>query len=442
MSAIDNVSNLLGLNQQTAAPFGPNSHGEWNLVRGVFTNAKGNSLVFFIESGKNELMEIDSATGIPKRTSSTDIRTALDQTSDSGGRRLAIYEYPYRDGQRILDLGRKGQSFQFNIKFFGSNYQTKLADFVKDVVNVPGTGTLSHPTLSPIIGSIQVRFKEYEFVHRYDEYSAVTIKATFIEDSNSTFANTISAQDLSVDTTLQSTTGDLFSKIAKIQQGLTDAVTLLNLPNKTLSALTSKLFVVQVQLSNALGKLAASFSSDATLLGLASRAATVAGGIAGLTSGTVATSNNGGKTKLQQLPPIYQSGFDPKTQASIAAQISSFVNANQITPQQAVFQANQARQGISQAIAQVESQLGTYGYDVILNYRSLAISIQTATEVAVSTAQSKIKLFTVDRDMSLRMVASRNGLSPDRQNDIEALNPYLPSVNFVPKGTVLSVPAS
>jgi hypothetical protein len=44
--------------------------------------------------------------------------------------------------------------------------------------------------------------------------------------------------------------------------------------------------------------------------------------------------------------------------------------------------------------------------------------------------------------MSIRRVAFLNGLSPDQGAAILALNLGLDSVNFIPRGTVLSVPLS
>ena len=79
--------------------------------------------------------------------------SAVDTISDSGGRRLAVYEYPYVDGQAVQDLGRKGERFTFNIKFFGNNYQLLFKDFIERVSRSTETGTLNHP----VRGSFQAR---------------------------------------------------------------------------------------------------------------------------------------------------------------------------------------------------------------------------------------------------------------------------------------------
>src|ERR1700690_3680051 len=121
-------------------PFGVPSKGEWNLGKGVYNNSEKLDTIFYYEK--------------PAKGQSPAIKTALDTTTDTGGRRVAVYEYPYIDGQKTDDLGRKGETYVFNIKFFGVNYQQQLTFFIRNVVNDPGPGILTHPTLSPIRGTM------------------------------------------------------------------------------------------------------------------------------------------------------------------------------------------------------------------------------------------------------------------------------------------------
>ena len=129
------ATGLLGDISALSNPFGLPAAGQWNISRGVFTNSNGGQIVFFAEVKAND---------IAGQT------TAVDQIADSGGRRLAVYEYPYIDGQRVDDLGRKGETYTFNIKFFGLNYQSKFSDFVRLVVNTKGQGQLLHPVYSAV----------------------------------------------------------------------------------------------------------------------------------------------------------------------------------------------------------------------------------------------------------------------------------------------------
>jgi hypothetical protein len=168
--------------------FGAPSQGEWNLSKGVYTTKKtGRAVTFFYENSKGE---------DPLQ------KTAIDQISDKGGRRLAKYEYPYSNGQGLADLGRKAESMTFNIKFHGLNYQQKFKEFLDVVTNNNEQGTLLHP----IRGPLTVRFEEYEFVHRYDEWNSITIKAVFQEDNTDQILSTnlpLTSQDSALRSAVQ-----------------------------------------------------------------------------------------------------------------------------------------------------------------------------------------------------------------------------------------------
>ncbi len=406
-----------------ANPFGAPSQGQWNLHRGVFiqnqavgvqtiTGNQSNSVIFFYED----------------KDPNPSQHTAIDTISDTGGRRLAVFEYPYVDGQKITDLGRRGETFVFNIKFHGLNYQQLFNQFLNIVVDYNGQGTLIHP----IRGAIIVRFKEYEFQHRYDEWSAITIKATFVEDNTGTI-NGITLKPASQDSALRSALQFLTTTQSAISNGIFEVQALLRLPAAIINGMQQRLTSILGQASGLLGQLAATFSSNAQLQNLASQSQNVLGGVTGLSSGTNQTG---------VLPPVYQVGFDPTTQASINSQIAAFVAANTVTPQQAVFNTNQSRNAISAAIAEINLNFGNNGYSIMVQYRGLAVALQQATEAALASTQSLVILYKVPFPMSLRTVAQKNGLSPDTQNVIEALNPYLGSVNFIPTGTMLIVPAA
>src|SRR6478609_5693693 len=99
MSLFDVAGDIGGLFSQVLNPFGLPSKGAWNLQQGKFITSDG----------------------------------------------LAVYEYPYIDGQALKDLGRKGEKFVMNIKFFGDNYQGLFKDFIDTVAKGNKKGTLIHP---------------------------------------------------------------------------------------------------------------------------------------------------------------------------------------------------------------------------------------------------------------------------------------------------------
>lgn len=435
MGLLDAVQDITGF---ATNPYGTPASGTWNLVEGSFTNSAGDKCVFFYEkTTKNNplisllLSPFGGAAAVGEERTQ---RTALDQITDGGGRRLAVYDYPYQDGQGIDDLGRKGEKYTFNIKFHGLNYQAKFQEFLNVIVNVGGVGTLSHP----VRGKVRARFQEYEPIHRHDEWNAVTIRAVFLEDNT----GAISAANLanaSPNSALRKLMNTITNVQAGIQQTLFSATAVLLVPAATKNAMGLRLNSITSACSLFLGQLASTFSTDSSLNSLLSNANGVNGGLPALSSGSVTgTSSQSAAT----LPPVFQAGFSPSEQSQILAQQAAFENASTITTQQAVFSANQSRLAISAAIAEIDKNLGNDGFDITMLYRQLAVQLQETTEACISTSQSSVTLYTVPSDMSLRMVAFLNGLSVDSQNDIEALNPYLGSVNLVPRGTILTVPAS
>lgn len=398
-------------------PFGLPSSGVWNLQKGSFTTPDQGTTVFFVE---------DRIGQFPKQF------TAIDSITDGGGRRLAIYEYPYIDGQAVQDLGRKGEKFTMNIKFFGDNYQILFKEFIESVTRSNQKGTLNHP----VRGSFTCRFLEWEFVHRGDEWNAVTIKATWIED-NTDQINNLNIFD-SVNALLRRGLSVLSSVSSTITTALSAAVALKSLPSQLENNLFASLKSTISLCSQLLGKLAATYSSDAQFKSLFAHAKS-SGSALNVNSGTVGATSG---VPSGNLPPVYQVGFSQSDQASIDSNISDFTNSSQITPQQAVYLCNQARKTISAAITLAELLLGNDAFSIILQYRILANQMQSTTQGAVTNAQAQVKVYTVPFAMSLRTVAYLNGLVVDRITDIDALNPFLGSLNYVLPGTLLTIPAS
>lgn len=409
-------------------PFGTPAKGKWNLTPGIFTAANGYQCVFYTETRAGD------AKGF---------HTAVDQITDSGQRRLAIYEYPYRDGQRVKDLGRKGETYTFNIKFFGPNYQTKYKEFYKNVYLSRDAGKLNHPVLMAIRGAVTVRLQSFDPIHRHDETNAVTFRAVFIEDNTDSinFAALVNPKP-SIETALQKSLQNIVRAQANISTAITTAQGLLQLPGAVVAGMIARKNSLMGQASALMGQLASTFSSNSDFLDVLSSSGDAIGGVAGVSSGSIVTRTSTGATQISKIAPVFQVGLDASTQALVESQIDAFVGANQVTPQQAVFSANQTRGGISTAIAEAENLFGNIAYDIVIEYRALAVSIQETVEACITSSQSKVKTFVLPRPMSLRMIAFENGLSPDRQNDIEQLNPYLGSVNFIPAGSSVVVPAA
>jgi len=410
---------LKDIGVESLNPFGSNAAKQWNLATGVYkTKSYPSGVVFFYEV----------------KDPNPNSKTAMDQLSDSGGRRIAKYEYPYQDGQKLKDLGKKGQKFTFNIKFFGLDYQNLFKQFIEIVCDSNEIGTIVHP----IQGAFDVRPTDWEFVHRHDEWSAVTIKITFEED-NTKSINLFSLTQTTPDAKIRNMIQDLVDNQASISASIDDISTTLLKPQSVIDGLKLKLDSISGSVTRLIGQVSATYSSNSnTQQILAQTSLNSSGSLSKINSGTVSV----GGTVQSTLPPIFQVGFDTKTQASINAQTATFISSNKITSQQAIYSSNAARAEIKSAIAEITSVFGNFGYQINLNYRAIAISIQEMIEAAISIQSSKIKLYVVPTTMSLRMVAQKNNISYKRQNEIESLNPYLSSINYIEAGTVLTVPAA
>lgn len=423
--ALADLSDIGNTISTLSNPYGVPSNDVWSLQRGTFTNSDTKqTVVFFIVPGMSALPSSQD----PLSPLDPLQRTAIDQISDGGGRRLAVYEYPYQDGQSVDDLGRKGEKFTFQIKFFGPNYQVTFKKFLAVVCNAAGQGVLSHP----VRGNITCRFQEYEFVHRHDEWNAVTIKATWIEDNKGQIQQS-NLNPASQNTALRSALQTLVSLEAGVSAGISTVSALLLLPHAIQNAMQLRLNSLTGQVSRLLGQLASTFGTDAQTQALFAAANTSTGNVSTLNSGT---------TGSGQLPPVYQVGFSATDQTNINNQLAQFVSSNQVTSQQAVFAANAARSTITLAIAEIQGFTGNQGFDIVMLYRQMANQIQFVTQSCIAAAQPQVVVFKVESVMSLRMVAFLNGLSVDAQSQIISLNPYLASVNYVLPGTMLLVPAA
>lgn len=415
--AISTVVSDLGLLNNA---YGPASQGQWNLARGVYFNDKlPNGLVFFYETKKDEPLAS---------------RTGIEQIQDSGGRRLAIYEYAYKDGQFIKDLGRKGESFAFNIKFHGLNYQERFNEFISKVCRNGSPGKIVHP----VRGQFTVRFKEWGFVHRHDEWNAVTISATFLEDTAKEKLNDL-IPNVSADSALRKAIQDLAVYENKLANTINQITSTANLPTSLTNLFKNTLAQVTGSATKLIGQLTATFSGDASSQQLSAQIAnTNSASVGAINAGTVTTGNN----TVATLPPIFQTGMDQTSADFINSQTDAFVSANQITPQNAVFQANQTRANVKTAINDLTSNLGNDSYDLVLQYRGMMNSLQEAVEACISSSQSSIVIYTTTKMMSIRSICKAVNISYDRQNEVAQLNPYLASINFVPANTTLYVPAA
>jgi hypothetical protein len=92
------------------------------------------------------------------------------------------------------------------------------------------------------------------------------------------------------------------------------------------------------------------------------------------------------------------------------------------------------------ALAAIPDHQGAlYFADQIKIIRDSVLAMQQAYDLGLQSNRTKLVRYTTPRLMSIREVAFELGVDFEKLNEIDALNPALESVNFIPKGTVVVV---
>lgn len=101
------------------------------------------------------------------------------RTQDAAQRDTAQYEYPYRDGADIEDLGRGARRLDMTAVFWGDDYETRLRAFLA-ACDTSGAGELVHP----VFGSIKrAQLLEWRVAHDADNPDFCTVELGFAEDT-------------------------------------------------------------------------------------------------------------------------------------------------------------------------------------------------------------------------------------------------------------------
>lgn len=93
-------------------------------------------------------------------------------------RALAEHGVPFRDGDRVVDLGRGARRFQMSVVVFGANYEIELQNILRAIDTI-GPGELIHP----IYGSVNVVSQNLGVDHEADWPDAAKINLLFVEDT-------------------------------------------------------------------------------------------------------------------------------------------------------------------------------------------------------------------------------------------------------------------
>lgn len=353
--------------------------------------------------------------------SSANYNAAVDHVQDSGGHRKIPIVFPYQDGQSTDDLGREGESFDFNILIHGPNYKAQYQKLLAEF-NDPTPGTLIHP----IKGKITVVAQSWIQTHMSSTKQAVALKVRFLEHS---FSVDYSVADVAKN--VPSALTSAISFISTISSAITFAQSIAFVASNTRNLVAAILQGYLKSYTANLNRLNQTFNGSGAVTGIGG---SLIPGLAPTVSG-----QDSGVFPVAASP---NSAFNG-TGTTVDAQGSQQLNSA-LASQQAIDSIAALRVLLNSYILQIEATEDNQGslifYDTILSLKESAVSIQSVLELGLQTSNNTVVTYKTPREMSAREVCFANGLSPDNSYDIEVLNPSLLSLNLIPRGTIVQVP--
>lgn len=383
---------------------------------------------------------------------------ALPRISDTIGRRKVKLAFPYTDGQTLDDIGRRGGGFELEIVFFGPSYMKGLNDLLKQL-DRPQPGTLLHP----VRGSITCGMENGTLEHSSEMRQAVMLRLTLSEHN-------FSAAKLTNISAIKSVPGALATALSALQ-ALNQAIVAVQAAIKLVASIKNAIIQGLQNLRDFFQTLLADFNSlfndtgsngnGTTFPGLAptntggllqpvsaAQVQTAGNNLSPNTTRTAGTAGTatlpGGYVLVGTRAPTVYAPTDPF--ANIPTSLLSPTAREALAVSQLTQRAQQMRDLASSVTQQMEAANGGLGSvqmrDIILAVTRSCIAAQTVLEAGVASSQARVITYTVpvNRVMSVREIAFANGLTPDDSQDIEIINPWLESVNYIPAGTSVKVP--
>lgn len=347
-------------------------------------------------------------------------QAGLSQITDTGGRRKVKFQYPYRDGQTTDDLGKRPEDYEAQVIFHGAGYKDGLEAFLAEV-NQPSPGVLRHP----VRGDLSCALEEYEITHSADSRKSCALRVRFIEH---TFNLNISQDPTLGQRTVKSTLLSALSAVKSIGTVI-DRVRAAVFSVRSLKNSIIQ-FGLEYQFAYTRNLQSLNFtyndSGSADLPGLLP-----------VTQGGTLDANGQPQTTA---PAIVASPFDPF--ANIPVGDTALFQA--VATQQAIQNTNALRVQVENIIALLSGAEGGQGALIyraeILALKQSAVDMQNVLETGIASSRARIVAFTVPRPMSVREIAFEVGLDVQRSYEIELLNPFILSCNWIDSGTMLQVP--
>ena len=437
LGALNSASNIVSGAASIMAFFGRDP-SQWDIVEADYEGIK----FHVFESKKNN------------DTNQTDItwKGALPKITDSGGRRVVKYTFPYTDGQTTDDLGRKPETFELDIIFFGEDYKSGYQALFNKL-QVDSSGTLMHP----VRGKVQCRMEDYEVTHSNEANRSLSIRLKMVEHSfsltdfqtpkrkvgiPSSFANALS--------TLLGAFQTISNAIGKVQGAILFATHLK-------AALVNALANFELDAANFLANMNAIFGpTDGSTPGIkpvneTGTAKSTTGGFGAETIqqraiSVISPNDPAAKIPLVLLQPNTLTALaitSIKNQAvAVLESLSQIVRAlKEAAPIGSPSNSGVQVSGSGKfVLSGVDNDGALEFYDTIQALKIVGINIQLTLEAGLRANSNVIIKYTVPRLMTIREVAFANSISPDHALDISLLNTELHSLNYIPQGTVLLVP--
>jgi prophage DNA circulation protein len=372
--------------------------------------------------------------------SKADWNGALSRISDIGGRRKVKYQFPYLDGQTTDDLGRKPGHFDLDVLIFGKNY-LKCLNALEAEFNKPTPGELVHP----VRGKITCAVEDVEITHQSDQRKACALRITFIEHNF-----TVGSITQLTDSTLKGALSAALAVFAQVDRAINEVDGALLLARGIKNLIKSLLSSYKKASATTLTNINVSFNKKGGSSDIPALLPVNLGGTG------KATSTTGGTTTA-----VGTGGSSAQTGSSTVASTQNFVTVRSISDPfngipvadlspsaaqalavpQVTKQVQDLRDQLATILQAIEASPAALElFDTAISLRQTAVLIQTALERGVAQSNAHITDFTVPRVMSIREVCWANGLSPERSEDVDILNPDLESVNMIAPGTVVKVP--
>lgn len=419
--------------------FGGRDPKEWDIQEASFNGVK-----FLVFGLSKKVTDLSALFGDGQNEEKTDWEGAVSRFSDFSGRRKVKYSFPYRDGQTTDDLGRKGETFEVDAVIFGprykKGYQALLNEFKK-----PTPGKLVHP----VRGELDCVVEDVTHVHQYDQRKAVSLRIVFTEH-NFNVGSINNLRDSSVKNALTAAL-EVFKIIDRAIARIEGAVllargikNLLNSYNAVYKRDSARTLTRMNQTFNTKGG-----SSDIPALlpvnlGGSGVATSSSGGTStGTTSGTASANQALSNSSIvsDENFVVVRSVSDPFNGVPAADLSNPTVLAVAITELTKEVQA--LRDQATVIIQTIQNNGAALElYDTVIELRQSTILTQSVLEKGVASSNARIVNYTVPRVMSLREAAFLNGISPNRVEELDLLNPDLLSINHLERGTVIKVPAA